>query len=597
MNGYPQIGRVRPAALVATCAIGLAGWAFLAAASYWPGFGPETHTEPDVLSFALFLVVIVAARAMATRLLPDAAVALDSGFYVAAAVALGSVTAGRLVALALTVDAVSRLALWNQHPAHEPRARWPEALSFIVYFGGMSGALLTLSAWWFEVDSLYPRGAGELEVLGVVMGAGAVFLVAHYALQGARLFYLGHSLGEYLTRLALPALLAEAALLPLAAIIVFLYDPARPLKFVLLGATYLLINYAFHRVSSTSSALRQRVAELETLNIMAHRLASSLQTRELVETVARETLAAVPEAEILTLTHQPDAAEGMVVDCFERGHKCERVTAGQGAGLVARVMGENRVLHAADLERSPLAPEPSVRSGVRSWLGVPLEIHGAVEGALAVQSRQPHAFSPDRVRLLESIAAQAAVALQNARLYDMAMVDGLTGLFVRRYFDARLDEEIQRSRRFDSEFSIVLMDIDDFKQLNDTYGHTAGDALLRGISEAVRGQMRAVDTAARYGGEEFGMILPRTSMVAAYNQAERIRQQIAAFRLESEGHVLGVTASFGIASHPDGGARDAEALIRLADRALYRAKRTGKNRVELYWRDDADASRSSLRVS
>jgi diguanylate cyclase (GGDEF)-like protein len=264
-------------------------------------------------------------------------------------------------------------------------------------------------------------------------------------------------------------------------------------------------------------------------------------------------------------------------------------------GPAGRVIAEGRPLYAGDVERSEAPLGASVRPGARSWLGVPLEIYGAVEGVLAVQSRTPHALSPERVRLLESIAAQAAVALQNARLYDMAMVDGLTGLFVRRYFDARLDEEIQRSRRFDNEFSIVLMDIDDFKQLNDTYGHLVGDRMLRGIADTVRRAMRAVDTAARYGGEEFAMILPRTALLDAYNQAERIRQQIADFRLDAEGHVLSVTASFGIASHPDGGAADAEALIRLADRALYRAKRTGKDRVELYWRDESGASRSSLR--
>jgi diguanylate cyclase (GGDEF)-like protein len=138
-----------------------------------------------------------------------------------------------------------------------------------------------------------------------------------------------------------------------------------------------------------------------------------------------------------------------------------------------------------------------------------------------------------------------------------------------------------------------MMDIDDFKLYNDTRGHPAGDRLLRAIAETVRRQMRAVDTAARYGGEEFAMILPRTSMVEAYNQAERIRQQIVELRL-SEGEAP-VTASFGIAAYPESEAQGAEALIRLADRALYRAKRTGKNRVELYWRDDAAAARSSIR--
>jgi diguanylate cyclase (GGDEF)-like protein len=596
MRAFHHIAGARPLVLAVFAVLGLAGWGFLAAATYWPGFGPETPTQPDVLAFAMFLFVIVSARAMATRLLPDTAVALDSGFYVAATLCLGSVASGRMVALALTVDSVWRIA----HARHEggpERVRWPDAASFLIFYGGLTGALLTLVAWGFQVDSLAVRvGVSEGTVLGTVLGMGLLFLLAHYTLQGLRLAWLGARPRTYLRRMV-PAALAEAALLPLAAIVVFLYDPDRPVKFVLVGSTYLVVNYAFHRLSSTREKLRLRVAELETLNVMAHRLASSLQTSELVDAVARDTMESIPEAEILTVTHHPDGGAALVVDCFERGGAMHRLNADEGHGLAARVMEDNRSLYVEDLERSELGENAAGQSGVRSWLGVPIEIHGVVEGALAVQSRSAHAFAPERIRLLEAIGAQAAVALQNARLYELAMVDGLTGLFVRRYFDARLDEEVERSKRFGSDFSVVMMDIDDFKSLNDTWGHPVGDRLLRGIAETVRRQMRAVDTAARYGGEEFAMILPRTSMIDAYNQAERIRQQIADYRFAVDDEVLSVTASFGIASFPECQADGAEALIRLADRALYRAKRTGKNRVELYWpEDDAATGRSSIRT-
>ncbi|HUS68196.1 MAG TPA: sensor domain-containing diguanylate cyclase [Kofleriaceae bacterium] len=579
-------------ALALAAAIGLCGWGFLAAATFWPGFAPAGPRQVDPLAFALFLFVIVAARAMATRILPETVVALDAAFYVAAALCIGSVPAGRLVALALTVDSVWRLA--HAHGEAREDVRWADSISFVLYMGGMSGALLTLAAWWFGVDSIAVRhGAGEGTVLWAVAGTGAVFLLAHYTIQGVRLRLLGQQVGV-LARRMVPALLAESALLPLAAIIVFLYDPDRPVKFILLAATYLLINYVFHRLSGMSATLRLRVAELERLNVMAHRLAGSLQHSELVDTVARETLAAIPEADVLTLTHHPDGKGPLVVDVFERGGRTQRLNDVDQDGLAARVMSAKRSLYMEDLERAAAGEGGAGDSGIRAWLGVPLEIHGDVEGALAVQSRTAHAFAPERMRLLEAIGAQAAVAFENARLYELAMVDGLTGLFVRRYFDARLDEEVQRSLRFGTDFSVVMMDIDDFKRLNDTYGHPVGDRLLKGISETVRRSMRAVDTAARYGGEEFAMILPRTPMVEAYNQAERIRQAIADFRLQSEGQVLSVTASFGISSFPESGATGAEALVRLADRALYRAKRTGKNRVELFWPDDASA-RPSLR--
>jgi len=228
---------------------------------------------------------------------------------------------------------------------------------------------------------------------------------------------------------------------------------------------------------------------------------------------------------------------------------------------------------------------------VRSWLGVPIFMYGGCEGVLAIQSRTPNAFGSGHQRVLESIGLQVAAALQNAHLYEMAMVDGLTGLFVRRYFDARIEEEIERSKRYGTPFSVVMMDVDDFKRLNDTHGHLAGDRVLRGVAQLVRSQMRGVDTAARYGGEEIAIILPRTEMVAALNQAERIRAAIADHRITIDGTgaspVLGVTASFGIAAYPESGASTAEELVKRADRALYRAKKTGKNRVELYWVDES----------
>jgi diguanylate cyclase (GGDEF)-like protein len=235
--------------------------------------------------------------------------------------------------------------------------------------------------------------------------------------------------------------------------------------------------------------------------------------------------------------------------------------------------------------------------GIRAWLGVPLFMYGGCEGVIAVQSSHARAFRADHQRLLESLALQIAAALQNAHLYELAMVDGLTGLFMRRYFDARIEEEIERSKRYGTAFSVVMMDVDDFKSLNDAHGHLMGDRVLRGIANVVKSQMRGVDTASRYGGEEIAVILPRTEMVDAYTVGERIRGAISELRITTDGEppqALRVTASFGIASYPDSKASDGEDLVRRADRALYRAKKTGKNRVELFWTDDSGALRLPL---
>ena len=219
-------------------------------------------------------------------------------------------------------------------------------------------------------------------------------------------------------------------------------------------------------------------------------------------------------------------------------------------------------------------------------------MYGACEGVIAVQSSHARAFRDDHQRLLESLALQISAALQNAHLYELAMVDGLTGLFVRRYFDARIEEEIERSKRYATAFSVVMMDVDDFKRFNDAHGHLIGDRVLRGIANVVKSQMRGVDTAARYGGEEIAVILPRTEIVNAFAVGERIRGAVSELRITTDGDppaALRVTASFGVASYPESKATSGEDLVRRADRALYRAKQAGKNRVELFWSDDSGA--------
>jgi diguanylate cyclase (GGDEF)-like protein len=594
----PPAGR-RAAHVAFMLVLGVAGWAALLAATYVPGFGPGPGRLEGALAFASFFVVIVVARRMAMPMLPNVVVSLDTGFYVAAAACLGSVPAGRLVAFSLTLDALLRLGA-DAGPRRLRGGDWVEDLVYVVYFGGMTGALVMLAGWLFAIDGFDPaalRADRELVALRLVLGAGAAFLVAHYTLQGARLRLCGQPPASYLRGMALPGMAAEASLLPLAVVVVLLYRPDQPLGFLLLAATYLLINLVFFRLRRTRLRLERRVSELETLNATSRELAASLQLHELVDSLARETVGAIPEAELLTLVHRAGADAGpLIVDSYDRARGAfERfhVDAAASGGPSGWVLEHGKPLAIKDLHKSGFAE--AAGSGVRSWLGVPLVVHGETAGVLAVQSRERGAFDADQQRLLEAIGAQAAVALQNARLYELAMVDGLTKLFVRRYFDARLEEEIERARRFGTEFSVAMMDIDDFKQLNDTHGHQLGDRVLRGVADVVKRQMRGVDTAARYGGEEFSIVLPRTGLLDAYNLAERIRAAIEQQRFAAGDQTIAVTASFGIAAYPESGEGGAADVVRRADTALYRAKQTGKNRVELYWAEGQAGGRPSLR--
>jgi diguanylate cyclase (GGDEF)-like protein len=181
------------------------------------------------------------------------------------------------------------------------------------------------------------------------------------------------------------------------------------------------------------------------------------------------------------------------------------------------------------------------------------------------------------------LVGQAVVALDNARLHSIleqqAILDGLTGLANRRHADAVLARELARSERFGGPVGLIVADVDDFKTINDEYGHPLGDAVLREVAGVLLATVREIDVAARWGGEEFVIVLPGTDLEGATRAAERIREALGRRDMfVPDGGRLHVTASFGAASATPGTTRDE--LVAAADEALYRAKRAGKDRVE-----------------
>ena len=176
-----------------------------------------------------------------------------------------------------------------------------------------------------------------------------------------------------------------------------------------------------------------------------------------------------------------------------------------------------------------------------------------------------------------------------------AITDYLTGLFNRGHFDDCLKKEINRCRRYGQTASLVVLDLDDFKSVNDRYGHPAGDAVLRDVGRLLVQRVRDIDVAARFGGEEFAIILPETRRTSAFVVAERMRSEIQRYfkRKSSDGHDLRVTISGGIAAYPED-ADTTDGLLARADEALYSAKRSGKNRVSIFYREKRKASRIDI---
>lgn len=277
-----------------------------------------------------------------------------------------------------------------------------------------------------------------------------------------------------------------------------------------------------------------------------------------------------------------------------------RVKPGQGiAGLVFET---GRSLLVKNVDQDPRFTERQrARYKTKSLICVPLRIDQRKIGVINLTDKIGDGFDENDLRLVESIASHASVALDRTDYYKMSedlrkvsITDSLTDLYNRRFFQDRMNEEIERSRRHGLPVSLIMLDIDNFKQYNDTYGHLAGDEALRLTAATLKHSVRNIDRVARYGGEEFAVILPMTEIAAAREIAERIRSGVAGryFPDDALRATVRLSASLGIASFPEH-ADNLLDLVGNADKALYIAKVNGKNRVALF--DKLRASKNGER--
>lgn len=223
---------------------------------------------------------------------------------------------------------------------------------------------------------------------------------------------------------------------------------------------------------------------------------------------------------------------------------------------------------------------------IQSQVAVPLQIQDKILGVVCIASSIHRELDETELSRLEAIANMGSLALQNAlfnaELERLSVTDRLTQLYNHGYFQQRLEEEISRCRRFGRKLSLLMLDIDNFKEFNDAYGHPKGDQVLKVVAGIMRENMREMDVAARYGGEEFCAVLPETDLAGVAVVAERIRRQVERYLFMGSGDLPSVrkTVSVGVATFPDNASSQSQ-LIEKADQALYRAKRAGKNQVGL----------------
>jgi len=249
-----------------------------------------------------------------------------------------------------------------------------------------------------------------------------------------------------------------------------------------------------------------------------------------------------------------------------------------GEGIAGRVFLNSQPMIVNNIQEDNLFIK-SETSFVRSIACIPMVVFNDVIGVINVTNKKNgQEFTHQDVKMLKAVADQAAVAVNKAQLWDMAVTDSLTGLYVRRYFMVKLQEEIHRAERNNKTISVIMADLDSFKTINDTYGHDAGDRALKTISHFLKKNIRGVDAIARYGGEEFVMMVPDADKDAAFGLAERLREELANVKLDK---MPPITVSLGIATFPTDG-NEVEELIKKADTAMYAAKRAGRNKSVKY---------------
>ncbi len=323
---------------------------------------------------------------------------------------------------------------------------------------------------------------------------------------------------------------------------------------------------------------QRKAAQLEAINLIARQTTAVLEIDELLHKVCSFLLQAFPVDHVAVLLLEEEklvfrAHRGRLTPMFREG--AELIDAN---GLCRQALRGGKPVLTNDVSGARGYIQGFAET--QSELCIPLISFGQVVGVLSLESAKLNAFDPGDVAPLESVADICANAIQNAHYFErvrhMAYVDGLTGVFNRRYFEIRILEEIERAHRYSGAVSLIMIDIDHFKQLNDEFGHLMGDDVLRQISTVFQQNLRKIDVACRYGGEEFAIIVPETTGEDAYYVAEKLRKaiQTAVF----PGVPRPVTITAGVASYPANG-KNRDELVKAADEALYSGKQSGRNSV------------------
>lgn len=375
---------------------------------------------------------------------------------------------------------------------------------------------------------------------------------------------------------------------PLRAILSSLIDIARynvPQRIKIetkdeMGLLASALNQVIFNLAGHKEILEEKLQGLHLLADILSVINSDIRFSKVMQTALnRISRALFAEEVIIFIKNEEDA----LIVFFSSGEVVNdipdiRFKIGEGIAGLAAKSGESIIVN--DTTRDERFKEIEGDKKIHSLICVPLKVKEETIGVLSLANKKSGVFQENDKIFLETLAPSLAIAIDNARLWEVAITDELSGLYTYRYFKYILEYEFKRAKRYSQPLSLIFADIDFFKKINDNFGHQVGDGVIQKISKIIKEKVRIVDIACRYGGEEFAIILPQTDKYGAKILADRIRKEIEDTKIQTPEGEISWSASFGVGDNFS--ITDWMELVRQADKALYKAKEGGRNQVILW---------------